>query len=72
MMRRFGVSGRAPAARRGKQATSIARFCRATNGELETEIEESTVPYEVDLVDLRYADPALFDEVRREGIKWRD
>jgi uncharacterized protein len=36
-------------------------------GELEAEIEESTIPYDVDLVDLRHADPALVAEVRREG-----
>ena len=41
-------------------------------GELEADIEESTIPYDVDLVDLRQADPALVDEVRREGVKWRD
>jgi uncharacterized protein len=41
-------------------------------GELEADIEESTIPYDVDLVDLRHADPALVEEVRREGIIWRD
>lgn len=41
-------------------------------GELEANIEESTIPYDVDLVDLRQADPALVDEVRREGVNWRD
>jgi predicted nucleotidyltransferase len=41
-------------------------------GELDAEIEESTIPYDVDLVDLRHADPALVAEVRREGVKWRD
>ena len=41
-------------------------------GELEADIEESTIPYDVDLVDLRQADPALVDEVRQEGVKWRD
>jgi uncharacterized protein len=39
---------------------------------LAAEIEESTIPYDVDLVDLRRADPALVDEVRREGVRWRD
>jgi predicted nucleotidyltransferase len=39
--------------------------------ELEADIEESTIPYDVDLVDLRHADPALVAEVRREGLKWR-
>jgi hypothetical protein len=41
-------------------------------GELQADIEESSIPYDVDLVDLRHADPALIDEIRREGIKWRD
>jgi uncharacterized protein len=41
-------------------------------GELEAEIEDSTIPYDVDLVDLRYADVALVEEVRREGVKWRN
>ncbi|HEX3864263.1 MAG TPA: nucleotidyltransferase domain-containing protein [Stellaceae bacterium] len=39
--------------------------------ELAADIEESTIPYDVDLVDLRTADPALVEEVRREGIRWR-
>ena len=41
-------------------------------GGLEADIEESTIPYDVDLVDLRHADPALIAEVHREGVKWRD
>jgi uncharacterized protein len=41
-------------------------------GQLQADIEESTIPYDVDLVDLRYADPTLVDEVRRKGVKWRD
>lgn len=40
--------------------------------EIEADIEESTIPYDVDLVDLRHADEALVEEIRREGIKWRD
>ena len=39
--------------------------------ELAADLEESTLPYDVDLVDLRRADAALVDEVRREGVKWR-
>jgi predicted nucleotidyltransferase len=39
---------------------------------LAADLEESTIPYDVDLVDLRHADPALVDEVRRKGVKWRD
>lgn len=40
-------------------------------GELQADIEDSTIPYDVDLVDLRHAAPALIEEVRREGIPWR-
>jgi hypothetical protein len=40
--------------------------------ELAATFEESTIPYDVDLVDFRCADAALIDEVRREGVKWRD
>lgn len=40
--------------------------------ELAADFEESPIPYDVDLVDLRHADAALVDEVRREGVKWRE
>ena len=39
---------------------------------LSADIDDSLVPYDVDLVDLRRADPALVEEVEREGVKWRD
>jgi uncharacterized protein len=39
---------------------------------LGADIEDSTIPYDVDLVDLRSAAPSLLDEVRREGVKWRE
>ncbi|MBV9016713.1 MAG: nucleotidyltransferase domain-containing protein [Alphaproteobacteria bacterium] len=35
-------------------------------------IEESTIPYEVDLVDLRSVSSGFRDQVFRTGIKWRD
>jgi predicted nucleotidyltransferase len=38
---------------------------------LSADIEDSTIPYDVDLVDLRGADPALVAEIRREGVKWK-
>jgi predicted nucleotidyltransferase len=41
-------------------------------GELEANIEDSDIPYDVELVDLQTADPGLVDAVRREGAKWRD
>ena len=37
---------------------------------LAADIEESPIPYDVDLVDLRRTDPALAEEVSREGMKW--
>jgi len=33
-------------------------------------LEESTVPYRVDVVELRTAPPEFRDRVRREGIAW--
>jgi predicted nucleotidyltransferase len=40
-------------------------------GALAADLEESTIPYNVDLMDLRRADRALVDAVRREGVQWR-
>ena len=40
--------------------------------ELAADIEESPIPYDVNLVDLRSAEPALVAEVRREGVRWRE
>jgi predicted nucleotidyltransferase len=40
--------------------------------DLAERIEKSAIPYDVDVVDLRRAAPTLIDEVRREGVKWRD
>ncbi len=40
--------------------------------ELSADIEDSLIPYDVDLVDLRRADPGLVEEVLREGVKWRE
>ncbi len=39
--------------------------------ELADKIEESTIPYEVDLIDLREVSPAFREEVIRSGIRWR-
>ena len=77
-MRRCGCSVRAPAASRGSAATCDIAILPQDElpsgffGELDAEIQESTIPYDVDLVDLRHADPALVAEVRREDVRWRD
>jgi uncharacterized protein len=39
--------------------------------DLAESVEESSIPYDVDTVDLRSAAPTLIDEVRREGVKWK-
>jgi predicted nucleotidyltransferase len=39
--------------------------------ELDEMLEESTVPYFVDVVDLRSADPAFRERVKGEGVAWR-
>ena len=39
--------------------------------DLTERVEESSIPYDVDIVDLRRAAPTLIDEVRREGVKWK-
>jgi predicted nucleotidyltransferase len=39
--------------------------------DLADRVEQSSIPYDVDIVDLRYAAPTLIDEVRREGVKWK-
>ena len=40
--------------------------------EIREALDESRVPYEVDLVDLNRASPALRDAVRQEGILWTE
>jgi predicted nucleotidyltransferase len=37
---------------------------------LQDDLEESTIPFDVDIVDLRSAAPDLRSRVEREGIPW--
>lgn len=39
---------------------------------LKTKIEESTIPYSVDVVDLSQTDEVFRNKVLREGIIWKD
>jgi hypothetical protein len=43
-----------------------------TLAELRERLEESHVPYRVDLVELRDADPAFRRRILEEGITWND
>lgn len=36
------------------------------------QLEESTIPYRVDVVDLTKANVALYEKVKKEGIIWKD
>ena len=38
---------------------------------LREELEESTIPYRVDVVDMSQAAQVLCEEIRREGILWK-
>ncbi len=41
-------------------------------GEISEALEESTVPYTVDVVDLSVADSSFRERVEREGVLWND
>lgn len=43
-----------------------------TVARLREELEESTIPQRVEVVDLRDADPEFRKRVRREGVIWSD
>jgi predicted nucleotidyltransferase len=38
---------------------------------LREKLEESTIPYRFDVVDLAEANPVLVDKVRKEGVLWK-
>src|ERR1700747_3436141 len=70
----FGSCARGEARQHSDIHTAVRPRCDLPSGffaELAADFEESPIPYDVDLVDLRWADAALIDEVRREGVKWR-
>lgn len=39
---------------------------------LKETIEDSTIPYSVDVVDLSEVDPAFREKILAEGIEWKD
>ena len=40
-------------------------------GALRELLEESTIPYRVDVVDMRFASERLRQEIRKDGIAWK-
>ena len=49
----------------------LEKLSSAFFSDLAESVEASSIPYDVDIVDLRSAAPTLIDEVRREGVKWK-
>ncbi|RBP00221.1 nucleotidyltransferase family protein [Rossellomorea aquimaris] len=43
-----------------------------TWNQLIEQIEDSTIPYKVDVVDMHHAEGALVQQVKEEGILWKD
>jgi len=43
-----------------------------TWNQLIEQIEESTIPYKVDVVDMHHAERALVQQVKEEGILWKN
>jgi len=50
----------------------IAPFPRGLLSEIREELEESNIPYHVDLVDLSGTTPEFLQRVRKEGLIWND
>ena len=74
-MRRCGCSAHLPAVRFSSDI-DVAILPRdelpsSFFSDLAERVEESSIPYDVEIVDLRRAGPNLIDEVRREGLKWK-
>ena len=61
-------------ARHGSDVDVAVEFIGASNerkiADLREQLEESTIPYRVDIVDMSRAAESLCEEIRREGIRW--
>ncbi len=61
-------------ARHGSDVDVAVEFFGASNerkiADLREQLEESTIPYRVDIVDMSRAAESLCEEIRREGIRW--
>ncbi|MBR3623798.1 MAG: nucleotidyltransferase domain-containing protein [Selenomonadaceae bacterium] len=40
--------------------------------ELRELLEESTIPYSVDVVDMRFASESIIDEIKKYGVVWKN
>ena len=61
-------------ARHGSDVDVAVEFIGASNerkiADLREQMEESTIPYRVDIVDMSRAAETLREEIRRDGIRW--
>lgn len=61
-------------ARHGSDVDVAVEFLDTANEgkivELRERLEESTIPYRVDVVDMNFAAESLREEIKREGIRW--
>ena len=44
---------------------------RARIADLRESLEESTIPYRVDVVDMNFASDVLVEEIQRDGVPWK-
>ncbi|BAL82362.1 hypothetical protein SELR_06540 [Selenomonas ruminantium subsp. lactilytica TAM6421] len=61
-------------ARHGSDVDVAVEFSGMPNerkiSDLREQLEESTIPYRVDIVDMSKAAESLREEIRRDGIRW--
>jgi predicted nucleotidyltransferase len=61
-------------ARHGSDVDVAVEFWGTPNerkiAELREQLEESTIPYRVDIVDMSRAAESLREEIRKDGIRW--
>ena len=50
----------------------ITVFPRGVLSQIREELEESNIPYSVDLVDLSRSNPEFVQRVKEEGVAWND
>ena len=50
----------------------ITDLPRGLLSKLREELEESNIPYSVDLVDLSRSNPEFIQSVKKEGVEWKD
>ena len=69
----FGSWARSTA-RHGSDVDVAVEFIGASNerkiADLREQLEESTIPYRVDIVDMSRAAETLREEIRKDGIRW--